>query len=131
MIRPLRKKDQSLVFSIPGDVSQVVLHSPALRLCDAIGAYWDDRRSLGMLVGNISLFDSHGYSALDEHHKLEMRVGWNGYENAQARWTSGETPINFPPRAAYSLGILTLEIHDTCYDAVERILRAESGSNAA
>lgn len=88
-----RQTGQFAFFTIPAGVKSVRLLSRSSRPHDAVGAYIDDRRSLGVLVGRIVM--SHGKSnhALTRHHQSAPLDGWFPSESPGARWTSGNAPI--------------------------------------
>ncbi|MBR0559228.1 Hint domain-containing protein [Neokomagataea anthophila] len=56
---PCRQVGGRTVFIVPAHVHQLYLCSSAVRPCDVIGPYVDDRRTLGALVKSIHVFGDH------------------------------------------------------------------------
>lgn len=98
-IRPTRVSDDNLVFMLPGNVGSIWICSNSSRPCDAIGPYVDDRRRLGILVGDITLFCAVSSFKLKEHLENCDLETWNNPEPGGVRWTTGMSKIslrNFP-----------------------------------
>lgn len=92
-IRPLRQADGRVMFMIPSGVRTVRLMSRASRPCDVIGPFVDDRRVLGVLVGDISLQASRQTVALTAHLTDEVLSGWHDSESPLYRWTKGDATL--------------------------------------
>lgn len=82
------KKDQYL-FVLPSGIEQIYIHSLSSRPSDVIGPFLDDRRELGVLVGNIILFDQKKVSSICFHLEEDELYGWHVLENKKCRWTNG------------------------------------------
>lgn len=81
------------LYSLPAGLSQLYLTSRVTRPCDALGPYIDDRRLLGVLVGEIVIKKPSGHVELADHLSNERLEGWSSIENHLSRWTSGRAEI--------------------------------------
>ncbi|MDL2171128.1 MULTISPECIES: Hint domain-containing protein [Asaia] len=89
-IFPIRVRNGLATFMIPGSTASLWIRSRVARPCDTLGPFVDDRRQLGVLIGEISLYTSTGVIFLDQHLKDEEVTGWREFEgDAQTRWTMG------------------------------------------
>lgn len=98
------------VFIIPADTDEVRITSRASRPYDAIGAFVDDRRYLGVLVSNLELWSHHGNFNLDAVLKQEGLLGWNNVEDGNVRWTSGDALVKLPKTGSTDPSILSFEV---------------------
>ncbi|XAO71163.1 MAG: hypothetical protein AAYR33_09305 [Acetobacteraceae bacterium] len=80
-------------YSFPAGLSQLYLTSRVTRPCDALGPYIDDRRLLGVLVGEIVIEKPSGHREVTEHLTDERLKGWSSTESHPCRWTSGRAEI--------------------------------------
>jgi len=110
VIRPARQNDGRVMFMIPSVVAHVRIVSNTSRPCDVIGPFVDDRRNLGVLVGEITMFESNRTHTLTAHlHETDL-TGWNNVEEGTMRWTAGNALIDLGHRAPGSLGLMAIEI---------------------
>lgn len=54
-LQQIRENNGWVVFMISADVKSVRIVSNASRPCDVVGPFVDDRRTLGVLVGDVKL----------------------------------------------------------------------------
>ncbi|OAJ66846.1 Hint domain-containing protein [Gluconobacter cerinus] len=94
IIRPLRRANDRVTFMIPANVATVRLVSRTSRPSDTIGPFVDDRRDLGVLVGDVSLFASRQTISLTAHLSLSHLSGWHGLESSRYRWTDGDAALS-------------------------------------
>ncbi|WP_317214086.1 Hint domain-containing protein [Gluconobacter sp. GP1] len=94
IIRPLRQANDRVTFMIPANVATVRLVSRTSRPSDTIGPFVDDRRDLGVLVGDVSLFASRQTISLTAHLSLSHLSGWHGLESSRYRWTDGDAALS-------------------------------------
>ncbi|KXV35597.1 hypothetical protein AD940_02290 [Gluconobacter thailandicus] len=94
LIRPLRQVNDRVTFMIPANVATVRLVSRTGRPSDTIGPFVDDRRDLGVLVGDVSLFASRQTISLTAHLSLSHLSGWHGLESSRYRWTDGDAALS-------------------------------------
>lgn len=110
IIRPARQNNGRVMFMIPSDIQSVRIVSNTSRPCDVIGPFVDDRRNLGVLVGEITMFESNRTHTLTAHlHETDLS-GWNNVEEGTMRWTAGNALIDLGHRAPDSLGLMAIEI---------------------
>lgn len=98
------------VFRVPTGTGRVWLTSRASRPCDAIGPYVDDRRTLGVLVGEIRQSCGAQHHMLNAHLDAADLKRWSGYENARCRWTTGRAVITLASLVAQENTLLSIEI---------------------
>lgn len=99
-----------MVFMLPVAAETVRLVSRTSRPSDVIGPFVDDRRRLGVLVGQVSLFDGKARVGLTDHLDKADLSGWDVLENSNSRWTNGDAvlPVSSTPRSG--LRLLSLQI---------------------
>lgn len=88
-LHPLRRVKDRVVFHLPEGVKTLRLRSRTSRPCDTLGPYIDDRRNLGVLVGEIELHQG-GQVHTITHHLTDQHTGWDVKEEAPCRWTNGD-----------------------------------------
>ena len=84
------------IFSIPAGTEHLVLASRAGRPCDIHGPFVDDRRSLGLLIGEVLYFHSGQSINIDVHLTDETLDGWLDLEQEAMRWTDGAATLPLP-----------------------------------
>lgn len=115
-LHKLRETNGHMIFMLPGDVQSVRIVSRASRPCDIVGAFWDDRRSIGVGVGNISLFEWNKRTAITTHHTDANLDGWNNLEdNSDKRWTTGNAFLPLNRQNPEDQAILSLDIQTVDY----------------
>ncbi|RUT25076.1 hypothetical protein C0V97_13445 [Asaia sp. W19] len=87
-----------VAFGLPADTRTVILHARCFIPAVDIGAFIDDRRTLGVLVGRITLTDDQGTRDIVVHLDDEALEGWHPRDTSACRWTSGAAfiPLPFP-----------------------------------
>lgn len=93
-IRPLRRTDKGYVFELPAGVRTVWICSRTGKPSTTIGPFVDDRRDLGVLIGEITVYGSRGTRACKYHLAQRPVGGWHGYENSLCRWTAGRARLD-------------------------------------
>ena len=93
IIRPLRQVNDRVMFMIPATAATVRLVSRSSRPSDTVGPFLDDRRSLGVLVGDVTLFASRQTINLTTHLSVADLSGWYGLESSLYRWTDGDAAL--------------------------------------
>lgn len=97
-------------FTIPAGVKTVRLLSRTSRPHDAVGAYIDDRRPLGVLVGRVMLSQGTNNDTLTRHLQSEPLDGWFPHESSNARWTAGNAILSLENSDPTKEGLLAVEI---------------------
>ncbi|MCL1514469.1 hypothetical protein CPA54_00690 [Parasaccharibacter sp. TMW2.1890] len=95
------------LFSIPLGTTHVTLVSRTGRPCDTHGPFVDDRRTLGVLVGEILHFQATHSTSIDTHLTTDQLDGWCGLENPSMRWTQGAARLPLPSQPEYNDGVET------------------------
>lgn len=111
VIRKIREQNGRASFMLPADVAQVRLLSRASRPSDVIGPFVDDRRMLGVLVGDILVQDGTlAPRRVMPHPETGSLPGWHAASPGDARWTNGHALLPLPAAQPRALRILTLHI---------------------
>ncbi|WP_264779044.1 Hint domain-containing protein, partial [Gluconobacter sphaericus] len=111
VIRQIRENNGRVMFMIPAGVESVRIVSNASRPCDAVGPFVDDRRTLGVLVGDVRLFEGNTTATLTAHLQDADLSGWNNVEDGTMRWTGGNALLNLGQRPIGSIALMALQIH--------------------
>ena len=110
-IRAMRVNGTSHVFMLLPGVRNVRIMSRASRPSDVEGAYVDDRRYLGVLVGKIQIWAANKTSDVSHHLSEPHLEGWTPLENGQPmRWTAGAGVVDLGPESGEAISILSIEI---------------------
>jgi len=110
-IRQVRENSGRVMFMIPAGVESVRVVSNASRPCDTVGPFVDDRRTLGVLVGDVRLFEGNTTATLTAHLQDADLSGWNNVEDGTMRWTDGNALLNLGQRPIGSIALMALQIH--------------------
>lgn len=110
IIRPARQSNGRVMFMIPNGVESVRIVSNASRPCDVVGPFVDDRRNLGILVGEITLFESNRTRTLTDHLHDTQLSGWNNVEEDTMRWTNGNAMLPLGQRTPSAIALMALEV---------------------
>lgn len=112
IIRPLRQANDRVMFMIPANVAAVSLVSRASRPSDTIGPFVDDRRDLGVLVGDVSFLTAGQTISLTTHLSQADLSGWHGLESSSSRWTNGNAALLLETESASGTeaGILSIQV---------------------
>ena len=86
------------IFSIPAGTEHLVLTSRTGRPYDVHGPFMDDRRLLGVLIGEIILFQNGRSITIDTHLTAPQLDGWSDLETVPMRWTQGAAMLPLPSR---------------------------------
>ncbi|MFT9400142.1 Hint domain-containing protein, partial [Acetobacter sp.] len=109
-IRPVRQMKDQVVFMVPAGVDAVQIASRTSRPSDTIGPFVDDRRHLGVLVGQVVLFDGKTNHAITTHLEQAGLAGWDVQEAVPCRWTNGNALLPLPVVPDTGLRMLTLQV---------------------
>ncbi len=110
VIRPLRTEKNHTLFMIPAGIETVYIHSNTSRRNEAIGPFVDDRRTLGVLVGNASICHGNTTRTLTSYLHDEDLAGWNNVEFYPMRWTAGNACLPLGDREPGTVALLALQI---------------------
>ncbi|MBB2163971.1 hypothetical protein HLH26_05360 [Gluconacetobacter sp. 1b LMG 1731] len=129
IIRPVRQNGAHVMFMLPADIQEVHIVSRASRPSDVIGPFVDDRRHLGVLIGEITLFEGSHSTEVTAHLSANERHGWSTSGQERLRWTTGNAILPLGARRSERMALLALEVRaggpyfvpETDADAVARI----------
>ncbi|WP_291501435.1 Hint domain-containing protein [Acetobacter sp.] len=110
VIRKAREHDGSVMFMIPASVRNVRIVSNASRPSDVFGPFVDDRRRLGVAIGDITLFESRRTVPVTSHLTVSDLTGWHGLEGESCRWTTGDALLPLGERPPAGVAMLTLQL---------------------
>ncbi|WP_010516162.1 Hint domain-containing protein [Komagataeibacter oboediens] len=114
IIPKIREANGKVFFMVPPDVHDVRIMSRTARPSEMIGPYVDDRRQLGVLIGNIKLFEGNITRTITSHLTEDSSLGWydggNASDSVPCRWTNGRSVLKLGERRPSAMGLLCLEI---------------------
>jgi len=126
VLRKMRETNGYAMFMLPQNVRTVRLMSRTSRPADIVGPFVDDRRQLGVLVGNIALYDAGSTTNLSAHLTEETLSGWSALEGQTARWTTGNAEIQITDRATHSIAMLGVQVLSSSQYIVADVKQAEA-----
>lgn len=97
-------------FPVPHGVQAVHIMSRASRPCDVYGPFVDDRRLLGVLVGDIMMENGGVCNPVRTHIEQIDLSGWQPEVAGDMRWTTGGALLPLPEREHEGLARLSIEI---------------------
>lgn len=112
IIQPLFNVKNCYSFALPEDVNSVYLKSRTSRPCDIIGSFIDDRRSLGILVGDVTIITNNNNYQITDHLTDKNLSGWDVIETAPCRWTNGNAMLNISHNNKIEKRILVVKALD-------------------
>ncbi|GBQ93206.1 Hint domain-containing protein [Gluconobacter albidus] len=110
VLYPIRTNGEQFVFMLPEGCQSVRILSAAARPADRIGPFVDDRRMLGVLVGDVTVWSDEQTQHLSRHLSDPYADGWWGVESSHVRWTAGNARLDLGNVLKTSGGILSLHI---------------------
>lgn len=110
IIRPAREHDGYVMFMVPASEKNVRIISNASRPSDVIGCFVDDRRQLGVAVGDITMFEGSRTVQVTSHFTESDLEGWHGLEGTEARWTTGNAVLPLGDRSPSGVAMLSMRI---------------------
>lgn len=109
-IWPISAKDNVCTFMLSSRITRVNIVSRTQRPSDTIGPFVDDRRHLGVLIGNMHLGSVKQTRNLNVHLQDTPLIGWNDYEHTDSRWTDGCAELVLPEEGKGGFRILSIEV---------------------
>jgi len=110
VIRAIRKVNRSYVFMVPATASALRLVSRVARPVDMIGAFVDDRRHLGVLVGEIQVWEAGETRQITAHLGEEAVSGWARLAEGAKRWTTGNALLPLATVQTGDAAMLSIEV---------------------
>ncbi|GAN59364.1 hypothetical protein ACI01nite_17130 [Acetobacter cibinongensis] len=114
VIRAMKHVNNTVSFMLPPGIQKVFIMSRTSRPVDVMGAFVDDRRELGVKIGEIKLFSGTHIASVTNHLETETLDGWAAQEDAAtARWTSGRAVVELAAASSDGFRMLTLDVVST------------------
>lgn len=108
-LRPLRQDGQHYSFMLPTNTKYVRIISRANRPTDVIGPFMDDRRLMGVAVGDIRLLSAKQQYQITSHLQAEKPDGWHNTEWTDCAWTNGNALLPLEDHlSCANIGILSI-----------------------
>lgn len=104
------KNNERFIFKLPSNVKHVRLISRSNKPSDVIGPFVNDRRNLGVLVGNITLIDRDNACNINQHLTSRNIQGWDAEMPQQYRWTNGSSYLEIPTQQNDSTRMLVIQV---------------------
>ncbi|MGX7346300.1 Hint domain-containing protein [Acetobacter pasteurianus] len=113
LIRKMREQNNLAMFMLPPNVHEVHLSSRASRPVDVIAPYVQDKRRLGVRVGEITLQENRKPRKISSHMEKDL-PGWHEHDGEPGRWTDGHAHLPMTSeRSKNKMGLLSIQILDT------------------
>ncbi|KAA8384422.1 Hint domain-containing protein [Acetobacter sp. DmW_136] len=110
-IRAIKVQDGYYTFMLPENVQSVQIVSRASRPCDVEGPFVDDRRKLGVAIGQVTLCDTQNMQEISTHLQNEDIPGWYVLEHGgAARWTNGNAMLDLESQSTSGLRMLSMQV---------------------
>jgi hypothetical protein len=93
VIAPVQTTGGKHLFVLGAGMDELRLVSRTFRPADSIGPFVDDRRELGVLIGEITLHDGRKKQPVSRHLAPAQLAGWYDLEDASGRWTTGDAEL--------------------------------------
>ncbi|NHN92341.1 Hint domain-containing protein [Acetobacter sicerae] len=93
-IRAVRHTGNTYSFMVPSTVADVRIVSRTARPSEMVGPFCDDRRDLGVVVGEVTVTNGRDRAVLTDHLSDADISGWQAYEGGVGRWTSGNALLS-------------------------------------
>lgn len=97
-------------FVIPPRTDNVRLVSRTSQPNQVIGSFVDDRRHLGVLVGNITILEKNTIRQVNDHLAMPNLMGWDVNEQGPCRWTNGNALIQLKGANNDNIVILAVQV---------------------
>lgn len=111
VIRPVRRDGQRYNFMLPTNVSSVRIVSRSSRPADVIGPFVDDRRQMGVAVGDITFVTADQQENITAHLAEAKPEGWHADMGwAGVAWTNGNAVLPLTGLTEGHMGLLSLQV---------------------
>ncbi|MBF0869634.1 Hint domain-containing protein [Gluconobacter japonicus] len=109
-LRPVKTEMGKVEFLLPAGVRAIQIMSRASRPSDVVGPFLDDRRTLGVPVGNVTISNAKGTQQITSHQTEAPLAGWYPTDASRYRWTAGSAWLSLEERAEDGMAVLSMEI---------------------
>ncbi|MFS8370651.1 Hint domain-containing protein [Acetobacter indonesiensis] len=111
LVRAVRHEDGKYSFMLPPHTEYVHIVSRTSRPSDIIGPFVDDRRELGVEIGDITFMTGKEKHDIVEHLKSKPPHGWYARTTQnRSAWTNGSAKLHIHDIVSNQMGLLTLTI---------------------
>lgn len=104
------QKNGNFIFKIPENTTQILLISRTQCPNESIGSFVDDRRRLGVLIGEVTLLEGNKTSPVTEHLTANNLQGWHDQEQTKCRWTNGHALLTIKNTPSENIGMLIIQV---------------------
>lgn len=112
-INPQSQTNGRMRFMLPAQMTDIRLVSRAGSPAETVGPFVDDRRQLGVCVGQITLIMGNNRQTVTTHLEADHLPGWHAKEDGPARWTDGNALLPLGVTGQLCLQALDIEILST------------------
>ncbi|MDI2112660.1 Hint domain-containing protein [Commensalibacter nepenthis] len=108
---PFIKHDHKMILYIPPNTQNITIKSKSFRPSEIVGPFVDDRRKLGVLVGNILHITKQGSK------KIEINQNCSDWHtsNSNLKWTNGKSSIKIDEVNDNSIIVINIESKNENY----------------
>lgn len=112
-INPQHQSKGRMRFMLPAQMTDVRLVSRAASPAETVGPFVDDRRQLGVCVGQMTLITGNKRQTITSHLEADRLPGWHEKEKGPARWTDGSALLPLGVTGQVCFQALDIEILST------------------
>ncbi|MGD7069352.1 Hint domain-containing protein [Acetobacter sp. AAB5] len=113
-LRPLRQEGQHYSFILPANTKSVRIVSRANRPTDVIGPFVNDRRLMGVAVGDVHFLSAKHQHKITSHLQAQKPEGWHDTNWTDCAWTNGNAVMPLEGDLSHcTIGILSINIRAT------------------
>lgn len=113
-IKPYRLSNDNVIFKLDSGTRIVEIKTDTARPCDVVGPFFDDRRYLGILVNEVSLYCPQSKDSLRIDFLNPNLKGWQDVESDIMRWTAGKAELVIPSENTALPFLLSLRVSQHC-----------------
>ncbi|QDH16749.1 Hint domain-containing protein [Swingsia samuiensis] len=103
VLKAVRHSHDRVVFSLPPQTDGIRLVSRVGRPSVAVGPFVDDRRDLGVLIGEMVVLNAQSRHEVGAHLEQADLSGWDVQESSPCRWTQGNAYVPVKTGKDFSL----------------------------
>ncbi|ARW10225.1 Hint domain-containing protein [Acetobacter ascendens] len=110
-LHPIRQDGQHYSFMLPANTNSVRIVSRANRPTDVIGPFVNDRRLMGVAVGDVHLLSAKHQYEITSHLQAKKPDGWHDTDWTDCAWTNGNAVLPLEGYLSHgNIGILSITI---------------------
>lgn len=104
------ENNNRFIFKIPPQITSVRVMSRTSKPSQVIGPFVDDRRDLGVLVGEVTLLEKNKTHSITDHFTSSDLQGWDVQEQSPCRWTNGNAVLTLKKQPSDEVGMLVINV---------------------